>query len=240
MKLTDFSALTFDCYGTLIDWETGILQSLRPWADSQSPAPTDGDLLAAFAANESKVQAASPSMPYPQILANAFRGIASDLGIEASDQDADAFGASVGSWPAFPDSPDALAYLKQRYKLVIVSNVDAGSIRSSIAKLGVEFDMVVTAEDAGSYKPAPGHFDAAFKGLGEMGVPRERVLHVAQSLFHDHVPAKALGMTTVFVNRQSGRGGGGATPAPEVPVTPDWEVPTMAAMAELHRQHEAE
>jgi 2-haloacid dehalogenase len=237
MRLRDFSALTFDCYGTLIDWETGILAALRPWAAAQGVTADDEALLAAFARAESRREAAEPTARYPRILAGVLHDLAEEFGAAASDAAAQAFAASVKDWPAFPDSAAALAYLQRYYKLVIVSNVDRASFRHSNAKLGVRFDAVITAEDAGAYKPAPNHFHLALARLAELGVPKERVLHVAQSLFHDHVPAKRLGLRTIWVNRRaaaSGRAGGHATP-PAAPVTPDGEVPTLAALAELHR-----
>jgi putative hydrolase of the HAD superfamily len=277
MRLGDYSALTFDCYGTLIDWETGILAALRPWATAHRVTADDEQLLAAFARAESRREAAEPTAPYPRILAGVLEDLAEELGAAASPQEAEAFAGSVKDWPAFPDSAEALAYLQQHYKLVIVSNVDRASFRHSNARLGVAFDAVITAEDAGDYKPAPNHFQLALARLADMGVPKDRVLHVAQSLYHDHVPAKRLGLATVWVNRRSDRapalsGGAtpaapgatrpstgatppttgatppssgatppstGATPPASVPVTPDAEVPTMSALADMDRRQRA-
>ncbi len=145
-----------------------------------------------------------------------------------------AFGESVRDWPAFPDSPGALRYLKQHYKLAIISNVDRASFAHSQAKLGVEFDVVVTAEDVGSYKPDPRNFEYAFERLNEIGVARSAILHVAQSLFHDHEPAKQLGTRTVWVDRRSGKPAGGATPTPLASVRPDLVVNDLAQLAEIH------
>jgi len=236
MRLSDFTALTLDCYGTLIDWEAGILAALRPWAQAHEVTAGDQALLAAFGRAESRRQAAAPTAPYPQILAWVMGDLAAELGAAASRAEASAFAGSVKDWPAFPDSAAALADLKEHYKLVIVSNVDRASFRHSNARLGVTFDAVVTAEDAGAYKPALRHFQLALARLAEMGVARGQVLHVAQSLFHDHAPAKRLGLRTMWVNRRGDRGhGGGATPAAAA-VTPDGEVPTMAALVELRRR----
>jgi 2-haloacid dehalogenase len=242
LDLGEFSALTFDCYGTLIDWETGILAALRPWVAAHRVEAGDEELLAAFGRAESRREADDPTAPYPRILAGVLEDLAAELGTTVTPKEAAAFGDSVKDWPAFPDSADALAYLRRHYRLVIVSNVDRASFRHSNAKLGVTFDAVVTAEDAGAYKPAPNHFRVALARLAALGVPKDRVLHVAQSLFHDHVPAKELGLRTMWVNRRASRPGGGgpsgsgATPLPPVPVTPDGEVPTMAALADLHRR----
>ncbi len=176
-------------------------------------------------------------MLYPEVLARTLRDVATDYGVRASAGEEKIFGASVEHWPAFPDSAEALAYLKRHYKLVIVSNIDRASFAHSNAKLGVDFDLVITAEDVGSYKPAPAHFERAFTELAKLGVPKSKVLHTAQSLFHDHVPAKnRFAMTSIWINRRHGKPGG-ATKKPPEAVTPDWQVPTMAAMVELHKEH---
>jgi 2-haloacid dehalogenase len=240
MRLGDFSALTFDCYGTLIDWETGILAALRPWTAAHGVEVGDEELLAAFGRAESRREAADPTAPYPRILAGVLEDLAEALGATVSGEEARAFGDSVKDWPVFPDTPEALAYLQRHYKLVIVSNVDRASFRHSNGKLGVTFDAVVTADDAGAYKPAHNHFHLALARLAEMGVPKDRVLHVAQSLYHDHVPAQQLGLRTMWVNRRAAHGpDGGATPPAPVPVTPDGEVPTLAALADLRRSEPA-
>ena len=237
VRLSDFTTLTFDCYGTLIDWEAGILAALRPWTTAHGVEVGDEELLAAFGRAESRREAADPTAPYPRILAGVLEDLAEAFGATVSDEEARAFGDSVKDWPVFPDTPEALAYLKRHYKLVIVSNVDRASFRQSNAKLGVTFDAIVTADDAGAYKPAHNHFHLALARLAEMGVPKDRVLHVAQSLYHDHVPAHQLGPRTMWVNRRAAHGqAGGATPAAPVPVTPDGEVPTLAALADAHRQ----
>jgi 2-haloalkanoic acid dehalogenase type II len=238
MKLTDFEALTFDCYGTLIDWETGIATALQGWAKGHGIAADDNALLEAFSRHENRIQAAHPAMLYPETLTRCLQDIAADYEVTASAEEQEAFGDSVKDWPAFPDSAAALAYLKKHYKLVIVSNVDRASFAHSNEKLGVDFDIVVTAQDVGFYKPAPAHFERAFAELAKLGVPREKILHTAQSLFHDHVPAKnRFAMTSIWINRRHGKAGGGATQKPPEAVTPDWQVPSMAAMVELHREH---
>ena len=239
MRLGDFSALTFDCYGTLIDWETGILAALRPWTEAHRVEVGDGELLVAFGRAESRREAADPTAPYPQVLAGVLEDLAEAFGATASPEEAAAFGDSVQDWPVFPDTPAALAYLKRHYKLVIVSNVDRASFRHSNAKLGVTFDAIVTADDAGAYKPAHNHFRLALARLADLGVPKDRVLHVAQSLYHDHVHAQQLGLRTIWVNRRPQGRDSGATPAAPVPVTPDGEVPTLAALADLHRTQPA-
>jgi 2-haloalkanoic acid dehalogenase type II len=236
MRLTEFSALTFDCYGTLIDWETGLIAAFGPWRKRTDISVTDDELLAHFGEIESRIQVENPTMPYPETLATTLREIGGLFSAPASDAEVKNFSNSIKNWPAFADSTTSLAYLKGFYRLVVVSNVDNASFKFSNAKLGVEFDFVVTAEDVGSYKPAPAHFERALELLSGAGVDRSRVLHVAQSLYHDHVPAKALGLRTVWVNRRAAQGGeGGAAKAPAQPVKPDFEVSSLAALVGLHR-----
>ncbi len=237
MKLTDFEVLTFDCYGTLIDWEAGILAWLKPWSERRELEADDASLMNAFARSESVQQETQPDALYPAILEAVLQDIADQFSVTASADEIAAFGDSVKDWPAFSDSAEALAALKRHFKLVVLSNIDRASFAASNERLGVEFDLIVTAQDVGSYKPAPGHFDRALAQLAEMGHPKEKILHTAQSLYHDHVPAKRFGLASIWINRRAGTQGWGATPPPKTPVEPDWEVPSLAAMVELHKAH---
>jgi len=218
-----FDALTFDVYGTLIDWEAGIAAALRQAGATSS----DDELLEAFARHEVELEA-GPYRSYREVLAGSVRGVATDLGFEPSDEQVAAFAGSVGDWPAFPDSAEALAALKRRFRLGVITNCDDDLFALSNRRLGVEFDWVVTAQQARGYKPRLENFAFA---LERIDIPRERILHVAQSLFHDHVPAKALGMTTVWIDRRGDREGFGATPAAEA--APDLTVPDMRSFAAL-------
>jgi 2-haloacid dehalogenase len=221
-----FEALTFDCYGTLIDWETGILAALRPILQAHGVAAEEEELLESYGRNETEVEA-GPYRRYREVLAQTLRGIGADFGFEPGAAELAAFAASVGDWPAFADSSAALQKLAQRFRLGVLTNCDDDLFAASQRRLGVEFDWVLTAEQAGSYKPSGANFELLFATLG---LPREGVLHVAQSLFHDHVPAKRLGMATVWINRRSGRPGSGATPAAEV--QPDLVLADMRSLAE--------
>jgi 2-haloacid dehalogenase len=223
IDFTAFDALTFDCYGTLIDWETGILTALAPHAAGID----DEALLEAFARHESELEA-GPYMRYADVLAGCLRALGAELGFETTAAEQAAFGQSVKAWPAFADSPDALARLKQRFKLGVITNCDDDLFAASNAKLGVLFDWVITAEQARGYKPRTENFEFAFERID---VGRERILHVAQSLFHDHVPAKALGMTTAWIDRRQGRPGGGATPPADA--RPDLTTPDLKSFAAL-------
>ena len=238
MKISDFKVLTFDCYGTLIDWETGILRVLRPWASRAGVNAGDAALLAAFAGCESATQAATPNALYPEILRETHSCIAKKFGKAADPAAAMELGDSVGDWPAFLDSPEALAQLKKRHKLVIVSNINRDSFALSRRKLGVEFDAVVTAEEVGAYKPDMRMFRRALEVASSLGASPDRVLHVAQSLFHDHVPAKKFGLATVWVKRPSPGGKFGAARDPGEAVAPDWTVASLAELVNLERSEQ--
>jgi 2-haloacid dehalogenase len=231
MLISDFEAISFDCYGTLIDWEAGLAAVLGPWARSRGVALGDEGLLAAYARHEERAEAEHPREPYPGILARSLYALGQELGAEVTEQDAQRLARSVPDWPAFGDSPAALAALGRRFKLIILSNVDRVSFEGSRRRLGVSFDTVLTAQDVGSYKPSPASFAALLAEAGRLGVGEGRLLHAAQSLFHDHVPAQRAGLRTAWINRRHGRPGWGATPAPPAGVTPDWEFPSLAAFA---------
>jgi 2-haloacid dehalogenase len=231
MRPIDFSAfdaLTFDCYGTLIDWEAGILAALRPVIRADDEA-----LLEAFARHEAALEA-GPYRRYKDVLAGCLDRLGEEFACTPTPTERDTFGHSVKDWPAFPDSPEALATLKQRFKLGVITNCDDDLFAASNEKLKIEFDWVITAEQARGYKPRTENFEFAFERID---VPRERILHVAQSVFHDHVPAKALGMTTVWVDRRQGKAGTGATPPADA--TPDLTVADLRSFAELVMGQEA-
>ena len=231
MKLTDFQALSFDCYGTLIDWEAGIGAVLMPWAGEHHLNATTDEVLERYAAAEAQQEQQTPAAPYPEILAAAMRRLGTSLGVDVSNQESERLATSVAQWPAFPDSQQALAELAAQYKLVILSNVDRGSFAGSNARLGVRFDAIITAQDVGSYKPSLRNFEVLLDTVRGLGVADGGLLHVAQSLFHDHVPAQSLGLPTVWIDRRRGLSGWGATPPPEATVTPTWTFPSMAAFA---------
>jgi 2-haloacid dehalogenase len=236
MDLRAFKALTFDCYGTLIDWESGILAELKPWVAASGCRVSDDQILEAFGEAESACESATPAKLYPDILADTMHALAKRWEIPATEAQAAGFGRSVPRWPAFPDSAAALHYLKQHYKLVILSNVDRASFAESNGKLQVTFDKVVTAQDVGSYKPDLRNFRHLLSEMEKLGLRKEQILHTAQSLFHDVAPARSIGLKTCWINRRHGRAGGGATKAPSGDATPDIEFPSMAALVEAHRR----
>jgi putative hydrolase of the HAD superfamily len=231
LDLTGFKALSFDCYGTLIDWEAGIAAVLAPWARESGLVLTSEELLVAYGDAEAAVQKETPSALYPEILATAFRRTGDELGRPVSDEWAQRLGASVPDWPAFPDSAGALARLAERYELIILSNVHRDGFAGSNERLRGDFAAIITAEDVGAYKPAENHFRALDETLAGLGVDRAELLHVAQSLFHDHVPAKREGLHSVWINRRHDRPGWGATRKPSEEWSYDLEFPSMGDFA---------
>ncbi len=224
----DFAAydvLTFDCYGTLIDWETGLLAALRE-ALPGSVDVGDDALLETYARHEAEAER-PPYRTYREVLAAGVRGVADDLRLDVGDDAVARFAESVLEWPAFPDSAEALGRLHERFRLGVITNCDADLFAASSERLRADFDWVITADAARAYKPALTGFELAFTTIP---VSRERILHVAQSLFHDHVPAKQLGLTTVWIDRRHDRPGSGATPPARA--TPDATFPSMQAFAD--------
>jgi 2-haloacid dehalogenase len=234
MRLSDFSVLTFDCYGTLIDWESGIWRALQPLIARCPNAPSRDTALAAFGAAESAQERETPSLIYSQLLARVHRRLATSWAVVPNDGEDEAFGHSVGEWPAFPDSTEALAYLKRHFKLVILSNVDRASFARSNKKLGVEFDAIYTAEDVGSYKPDPRNFAFMLDRLAALGHQPGNILHVAQSLYHDHAPANRVGLASAWIDRRQAAGGG-ATPPADPSVHYDFRFTSLAELAEAHK-----
>ena len=240
MKLSDFDTLTFDCYGTLIDWETGIAAALGPLAARAGREIDAGERLAAFGRHEHEEQARAPDARYPDVLAGVHHAVARDWGLDPDPELARVFGASVAAWPAFPDSAEALRYLKRHFRLVILSNVHRAGFAASNEKLEVEFDAVYTAEDVGSYKPDPRNFRHMLDRLARSrGITKDRILHTAESLFHDCAPARSLGLATAWIHRRAAAGGFGAARAvaerPEV----DFYFTSLAEMAAAHRAETA-
>ncbi|MCY7303953.1 MAG: haloacid dehalogenase type II [Thermoleophilia bacterium] len=230
MEAIDFSrfdAITFDCYGTLIDWERGILNALQPVLAPRGIDATEDELLERYARHEAALEAGE-YMQYRDVLAASLRGLAREFGFDASDAEAGAFAQALGAWPAFHDTTPALRRLRERFKLGVITNCDRDLFALSNRRLGVAFDWIVTAEDARAYKPSLEPFELAFETID---VPRERILHAAQSLFHDHVPGKQLGLTTAWIDRRHDRPGFGATPVASA--TPDLTVPDMKTLADV-------
>lgn len=227
IEFEKFTHLTFDCYGTIIDWEAGILAAVAPVLERHGVSVGEAEILQLYARLEAE-QEAGAYKPYKQVLMGVMGGLGDELGFTPSEADLLALPESVGVWPPFADSVEALQRLQMGFELVILSNIDDDFFAATEAMLGVDFDEVITAQQVGTYKPSRRNFDVA---LDRLLVPRQQVLHVAQSLFHDHAPAKQLGFTTIWVNRPSRCPGIGV--APPTRCSPDLEVPDLASLVAL-------
>ncbi|KAK6860557.1 Haloacid dehalogenase [Apiospora arundinis] len=239
LKLSDYRLLCFDVYGTLVDWETGILTALKPLlaANDATSKFSNEHLLTVYHELEAAQQAATPSMPYAELLAAIYPKLAVRLDlVNPTSAESAAFGASVGAWPAFPDTVAALRRLRTHYKLVVLSNVDRGSFAATNAGPleGVPFDLVVTAQDVGTYKPDPANFEHMLRRVeAEFGVKPEQVIQTAQSQFHDHHPAKKVGLKSSWIVRP------GAIMGNRGEELYDWKFDTLGEMADaLEREQQ--
>jgi 2-haloacid dehalogenase len=216
--------LTFDCYGTLIDWETGITHALQPILKRHGVSIADEALLTRYAAFEAEIEA-GPYLPYRDVLKRIVDRFGQLLGFSPDETDRNAFSSSVAAWPAFPDSVDALKRLARTFKLVVLSNVDDDLFEGSNRRLGSPFHAVYTAQQIGSYKPDLRNFRYAIEKLG---ADKRQIVHVAQSPFHDIAPANELGLQSVWINRRHDAPGTGATP--EATARPDLELRSLDAL----------
>ncbi len=212
MKFSDFNTLTFDVVGTLIDFEAGILDWLRPMLGRHGMSKTDEEILADFAAAEDRYQREAPEKPFTEMLPLIYRDMASGLGIGFREEDAESFRDSIRSWPPFPDTVGALEDLGKRYRLVAVTNADAWALEHMSASMGGPFQERVTCDEVGVNKPSPRVFEYVLDKLAPAGVEKRDILHTAQSQYHDIAPASALGFATMWIERRHGKGGFGATP----------------------------
>jgi 2-haloacid dehalogenase len=240
MLLTQFKALTFDCYGTLIDWESGMIESLKPLTGKIGREMNRNEILEAHAFHESSQQVQTPGKLYRDLLPIVYKRLAEQWGVAVSHEECFAYGRSVRNWPAFEDSAGALQYLKKFYKLVILSNVDNESFSFSNKRLQVEFDAIITAEDVGAYKPSGANFeymiDRLGRGLGGEPIRREDILHTAESLFHDHKPANRFNLASCWIYRRHKDEGFGATMNPGEAPRYDFRFTSMAELAKAHQE----
>ena len=227
LDFDSFEVMSFDCYGTLIDWESGILAALRPVLGRHGKTLSDEETLGLFAELEPVIQQGDYAA-YRDVLGSVVVQIGRRLGFVPSVSEVACLANSVADWGAFPDTVEALHSLARRYKLAVISNTDDDLFASSAAQMTVDFEWAITAQQAMSYKPSLDVFQLA---LDIFGTKPQRVLHVGQSLYHDIAPARQLGMATVWVNRRRDREGSGATLAASV--TPDLEVPDLKTLASL-------
>ena len=236
MKLTDYKALTFDVYGTLIDWESGMVAGLENIVARVDRKLSRDEILEAHARHESTQQKYTPSYKYSEVLEIVYKRLAEEWGVTYSREDCIAYGRSVKNWPAFPDSAGALEYLKKHYKLVVLTNVDNESFKHSNKKLSVEFDARYTAEDVGSYKPADRNFDYMLEKIGDIGIAKSEILHTAESMFHDHGPANKHGLANCWIFRRNDKEGFGATMNPGKMPSYDFQFNSMADLVKAHQE----
>ncbi|HXR17082.1 MAG TPA: haloacid dehalogenase type II [Terriglobales bacterium] len=227
LDFTRFKILTFDCYGTLIDWESGIFAALRPILTAHNQKMTDSALLELYSELEASAEAGD-FLRYRDVLQSVVRGFGKRLGFSPTEAEVRSLPESLKNWQPFPDTVEALRKLKSRYQLAVMSNIDDDLFASTAPKLGVAFDHLITAQQAGCYKPCMKIFKLAEE---RMGVSREHWLHIGQSIYHDVIPAQSLGIATVWVNRPSPRSGSGAAKAASG--KPDLEVPNLKTLANL-------
>ena len=227
MDFSRFTTISFDCYGTLIEWEKGILPALRAVLMRHGKTLADADILELYGEFEAEAES-GPYRSYRAVLQSVVRALGRRLGFDPSAADLSALADSVPAWPPFPDTVAALRQLEKRYRLAVISNIDDNLFAETRKLLDVDFDALITAEQARSYKPSIHNFELA---LGKLAILPEHLLHVGQSIYHDVLPAQALGISTVWVNRRSARPGVGAVrPAPG---KPDLEVPDLKTLASL-------
>ena len=227
MDMNSYDVLSFDCYGTLIDWESGILAALGPILAAHDIHLGDAGLLELYAEIEPEAQAGT-FVPYREVQRKVMRELGSRLGFLPSPSEIGRLTDSLGAWNPFPDSVEALQALSRTFRLAVITNMDDDLFALSASRLSVGFDWVITSEQSGSYKPSLSNFRLAIE---KIGVGPEKMLHVAQSVYHDIVPARALGLHTVWVNRRSGKEGSGATP--RASGEPDLEVPNLDAFVSI-------
>jgi 2-haloacid dehalogenase len=222
-----FRVLTFDCYGTLIDWETGIFSALRPIVSAHGKQIADEDLLTLYSELEADAES-SQYRSYREVLELVVKGIGDRLGFTPSANEISSLPDSVVNWRPFPDTVAALCKLQTKFRLAIISNIDDELFAASAQHLQTKFDAVITAQQARAYKPSLEIFRLA---ESKIGIPRDQWLHVGQSIYHDVLPAQSLGIATVWVNRPSPRPGSGAAKAASG--KPDLEVPNLQTLADL-------
>lgn len=236
MKLTDFKALTFDCYGTLIDWESGIFDGLKPLTSRLTTPLSRNQVLEAHARHESSQQIQTPDKNYRDLLSIVYRRLAEEWGVTVAWDECVAYGRTVRNWQAFIDSAGALQYLKRHYKLIVLSNVDNESFSASNKKLQINFDAIYTAEDCGSYKPSNRNFDYMLKKLEALGIQKHEILHTAESMFHDHGPANRHGLASCWIHRRIDQEGFDKTMDPGVMPKYDFHFNSMADLAKAHQE----
>jgi putative hydrolase of the HAD superfamily len=236
VRFRDFDTLTFDVVGTLVDFEAGILAWFRPTLRAQGVSKTDEEILATFAAIEDEYQRETPEKTFTDMLPLIYCALASEWGMEHRDEEAQGFRDSIRSWPPFPDTIEALKELKVSYRLVAVTNADSWALEHMSATLEDPFEEWITCDEVGVNKPSPRVFEYVLEKLAPAGVGKKDIIHVAQSQYHDILPASDLGFATAWIERRSGKAGFGATPVPERTAESTFYATSMADFASRVRE----
>lgn len=232
MKLREFKILTFDVVGTLIDFEAGILDYVRPIAQRAGVQLDDEAILHSYGKAEGIEHERTPGLPFPPMMAPAYRTMAAELGLPADEATVEGFRLSIPAWPAFPDTVEALKRLRKHYRLVAMTNSDNWALGHFARTMEQPFDDMVTAEDVGTCKPDPQFFAYARGRQSSHGYKLEDYLHVAQSQYHDIGVAKRLGYRTCWIERRMGKEGFGGSPAPAVVTEPDYQLESLVKLAD--------
>jgi 2-haloalkanoic acid dehalogenase type II len=231
--MQDIKAISFDCYGTLVNWEEGIRGAFKALFAGIDIHADEDKLLELFAKHESELESRVPIVPYFDVLDGVAAGVGKDLGVELTSAQTQAFAESIADWPLFDDVLPTLEQLHGKYELAILSNVDRRCFSVTVDKFQGMIDIVCIAEESGAYKPSPQAFEALLAILKDKGIDKSQLLHVAQSLYHDHEPAAKLGITSCWMDRRADQEGWGAVPPPEGAVQPPHRIASLTELVTL-------
>ncbi len=236
MAMTNYKAISFDCFGTLVDWESGIVDSLKSTFSDEISQVADADLVERFLAHESAILANNPTITYTLALAQTFKAITQGFGLTCSDEKANDFGRSIATWPLFSDTLDALSYLSGSHQLVVLSNIDDVSINKVKTRLSCDFFRIYTAQAIGTFKPAINNFQYLIANLAELDIGKDDILHVSVSRFHDIEPAAANGLDTAWINRAQTLNGTLSIHSDFTPVIePTYTFSSLSEMVSAHK-----
>lgn len=239
-RFNEFNTLTFDVVGTLIDFESGILNWFLSALKNRGANKSEEEILTLFAVCEDRFQRETPDQPFTAMLPMIYQDMMTRWGLDPNEEEAASFRQSIRSWPAFPDTIAALRELKARYRLVAVTNADAWALQYMSETMSNPFDEQITCDEVGVNKPSPRVFEYMLKKLAPLGTDRAHILHVAQSQYHDIVPAINLGFSTMWIERRQGKASFGATPKPENVVEPTYHASSMQDFVrQVYAQDEA-
>ena len=237
MSINDFKVLSFDCYGTLVDWETGIHNALKPIMEKSAKKISDDEILQMHAKHAIMLEQNTPWKLYRDLLPIVYKRLAETLSVPVTWTECVAYGRSIADWPIFSDTIEALYYLKKHYKLVVLSNVDNQSFANTHQNIGINFDAIITAEDLGTYKPDLTNFRCMIDYIKTWGIAQNELLHIACSLYHDVKPAQECGLATCFINRRHALPGLGVMPDATVDVQADFAFTSLASLVDYHQRH---